>query len=181
MTRRYPGPSVRPPTRGRGRATTRKARRAHGQPALSPVATGVPGQLRVAALILLWIGALVGLIVIVLQSGSAPSDTSHPVHLAATGRTAIVLAQGGDSDPGQSIDLGTFLTNLRKVLIGILGAITVCYLTIGGIRMVIAGGDPGEVEKAKSALRSGIYGFCATLLAPAIVSLLWSLFGGGGR
>lgn len=94
------------------------------------------------------------------------------------GEQLTVLAQGGD--PG-GVSLNQFLTNVRNVLIGLLATLTVCYLTIGGIRMIIASGEPGEVERAKSALRSAAFGFLATVLAPAFVGVLQSLFGGGGR
>jgi hypothetical protein len=132
-----------------------------------------------------WVSLLISVVVIaaVTLAPVLPAGTGSA--FAATARAAplgwdtaaVVLAQGG-GDPG-TVDLGTFLGNVRKVLLGLLATITICYLSIGGIRMVIAGGDPGEVERAKAALRSGVFGFLATVLAPAFVGLLQSLFSGG--
>jgi hypothetical protein len=41
-----------------------------------------------------------------------------------------------------------------------------------------AGGDPAEVEKAKTALRSAAIGYGLAILAPVIVTVLKSLVGG---
>jgi len=108
-------------------------------------------------------------------ASSAVASMSGP-HQMGRLSAGLVLAAG--SDPG-GISLDQFLTNARNVLIGLLATLTICYLTIGGIRMIIASGEPGEVERAKSALRSAAFGFIATVLAPAFVGLLQSLFGGG--
>ena len=51
------------------------------------------------------------------------------------------------------------------------------FLTIGGVRYLMAGGDPAEVEKAKTAVRSAI-GYGLAILAPGIVTILKSLVGG---
>jgi Type IV secretion system pilin len=45
-------------------------------------------------------------------------------------------------------------------------------LTIGGVRYVLAGGDPGEVEKAKSAFKSAILGYALAALAPIAVQIV---------
>ena len=52
------------------------------------------------------------------------------------------------------------------------------FLTIGGARYVLAGGDPAEVERAKAAFRSAGIGYALALLAPVIVAVLRSLVGG---
>jgi len=51
-------------------------------------------------------------------------------------------------------------------------------LTIGGVRYLMAGGDPAEVQKAKIALRSAAIGYGLAVLAPVIVTILKSLTGG---
>jgi hypothetical protein len=52
------------------------------------------------------------------------------------------------------------------------------FLTIGGVRYLMADGDPAEVEKAKAALRSAAIGYGLAILAPVIVTILKSLTGG---
>ncbi|WP_433657951.1 pilin [Nocardia sp. CA-128927] len=70
------------------------------------------------------------------------------------------------------------LNNLRNWIVGILAAAATVCLTIGGARYLICSGDPGEVEKAKSAIRAAAIGYCLALLAPVIVSVLKSIVGG---
>ncbi|HWH01626.1 MAG TPA: pilin [Pilimelia sp.] len=67
------------------------------------------------------------------------------------------------------------VNNLRLWLIGILAAVATLFLTVGGVRYVIANGDPGEVEKAKSALRSAALGYALALLAPLFVTIVAGL------
>jgi hypothetical protein len=52
------------------------------------------------------------------------------------------------------------------------------FLTIGGVRYVLAGGDPAEVERAKTAFRSAAIGYALAILAPVVVTVLRSLVGG---
>src|SRR5207247_100847 len=67
------------------------------------------------------------------------------------------------------------LDALRTWLIGILAALATLFLTIGGIRYLTAGGDPVQVEKAKTALKSAAIGYALAALAPVIVSILRSV------
>jgi hypothetical protein len=48
------------------------------------------------------------------------------------------------------------------------------FLTIGGLRLMWANGDPGEVEKGKAALRSAAIGYGLAMLAPLIVTIVGS-------
>lgn len=70
------------------------------------------------------------------------------------------------------------LNNLRNWLVGILAAVATLFLTVGGLRYLTAGGDPGQVEKAKTALKSAAIGYTLAILAPLIVSILQSVVGG---
>jgi hypothetical protein len=70
------------------------------------------------------------------------------------------------------------ITSTTVWLVGILAGLATLFLTIGGIRYVMAGGDPGEVAKAKVAFRSAAIGYGLAVLAPVIVTILKSLTGG---
>jgi hypothetical protein len=69
-------------------------------------------------------------------------------------------------------DLPTVIDRSTAWLVGILAAVATLFLTIGGVRYVLAGGDPGEVEKAKSAFRSAIIGYALAALAPIVVQIV---------
>jgi hypothetical protein len=76
----------------------------------------------------------------------------------------------------QRPSLTSVIDNLRNWLVGILAAVATLFLTIGGLRYLTAGGDPGQVEKAKTALKSAAIGYALAALAPLLVSILVSLF-----
>jgi hypothetical protein len=69
-------------------------------------------------------------------------------------------------------DLPTVIDRATAWLVGILAAVATLFLTIGGVRYVLAGGDPGEVEKAKSAFKSAILGYALAALAPIAVQIV---------
>ncbi|GAB2677130.1 hypothetical protein GCM10027271_42440 [Saccharopolyspora gloriosae] len=69
------------------------------------------------------------------------------------------------------------LTNIRNWVIGILALVATVFLTIGGVRYLLANGDPGEIEKAKSSIRNAAFGYLLAALAPVVVDILRSLVG----
>jgi len=74
-------------------------------------------------------------------------------------------------------DLPTIVANLRNWVMGILAAVATLFLTIGGVRYVMAGGDPSEVERAKAAFRSAGIGYALAVIAPVVLSILQSIIG----
>jgi hypothetical protein len=69
------------------------------------------------------------------------------------------------------------ISNLTAWIVGLLAGLATLFLTVGGLRYMMAGGDPGEVEKAKGALRSACAGYLLAMLAPVILGVLKSLVG----
>ena len=88
--------------------------------------------------------------------------------------TSPAFAQGGGAAP----TLSGVIDNLRNWIVGILAGVATLFLTIGGLRYLTAGGDPGQVEKAKTALKSAALGYALAILAPLLVSILASIVGG---
>ncbi|MCX5420886.1 hypothetical protein [Streptomyces sp. NBC_00078] len=80
-------------------------------------------------------------------------------------------------------DIPTVINNLRNWIIGLLAALATLFLTFGGLRYLMAGGDPGEVEAAKRALKAAAIGYSLAILAPVIVTVLQGIVGadGGGQ
>jgi Type IV secretion system pilin len=74
-------------------------------------------------------------------------------------------------------NLQEVIGNLRAWLVGILVALATLFLTVGGVRYLSAGGDPGQVAKAKEAVRNAAVGYGLAVLAPLIVSALQSIVG----
>lgn len=125
------------------------------------------------------------------ETATSPSAPSHPaprrprrrVLLALTVTVALgvlvaplpAFAAGGG---GGAPSLTGVIDNLRNWLVGLLAALATLFLTVGGLRYLTAGGDPSQVEKAKTALKSAAIGYALAALAPLLVSILASLVGG---
>jgi hypothetical protein len=75
-------------------------------------------------------------------------------------------------------DLNTVIDNLKLWLTGLLASLATVFLITGGVRYVMAGGDPVKLEKAKSAISSAGLGFAFALFAPVIVTIIQKIVGG---
>lgn len=80
--------------------------------------------------------------------------------------------------PGAPVTLGQVVENARLWIMGLLLAVATLFFVVGGIRYVMAGGDPGEVERAKLTLKSALAGYALALLAPAVLTALRGVVGG---
>ncbi|WP_406292283.1 pilin [Embleya sp. NBC_00896] len=93
---------------------------------------------------------------------------------------AALLVLFGPESAFAANNIPTVINNTRNWLMGILTALAILFLTVGGVRYLMAGGDPGEVEKAKGAFKAAAIGFCLAVLAPVILAILQSIVGGPG-
>jgi len=87
------------------------------------------------------------------------------------------VAAGGGPVLALAGSVDEVLANLRNWLMGILAGLATVFLTIGGVRYLMAGGDPGEVEKAKTAFKSAGWGYAGAALAPLVVTVLQGIVG----
>jgi hypothetical protein len=76
---------------------------------------------------------------------------------------------------GAATSLTSLISNLTGWLVGLLAGVATLFLTLGGLRYLMANGDPGQVERAKTALKSAAIGYALAALAPLLVSILGSL------
>jgi type IV secretion system pilin len=88
---------------------------------------------------------------------------------AAHAETTQVLALAGSVDE--------VLTNIRNWVMGILAGLATVFLSIGGVRYVMGGGDPGEIEKAKTSFKAAGMGYGLVALAPLVVTVLQGIVG----
>ena len=130
--------------------------------------TGAPSTRRhgrrrlIAALLVVATGVAVAFIV------GAPDALAAPSEVAASGAVRFVALAGSVDD---------VLNNIRTWIMGILALLATVFLTIGGVRYVIAAGDPGEVAKAKIAFKSAAIGYALAALAPLVVTVLKGIVG----
>jgi hypothetical protein len=97
----------------------------------------------------------------------AATTTTH-----ASGPVAI----SGQVPPAPA-SLNAVIDNLRNVIVGLLVALATLFLTVGGARYILAGGDPGEVEAAKKTLRYAALGYGIAVMAPLLVTVLKGIVG----
>ena len=113
--------------------------------------------------------------------------TTHRLtRAAACGATTLLLASL-TATPAFAADgvladaatdrLNSIINNATAWLVGILAAVATLFLTVGGVRYVMAGGDPGEVEKAKGSFKSAGLGYALAGLAPLVVAILKGILG----
>lgn len=116
------------------------------------------------------------------RSPSVRSTVSRSV--AAAVLSAVVLslltadsAQASTHVLALAASVDQVFTNIRNWLVGILAGLATVFLTVGGVRYLMAGGDPGEVEKAKGAFKSAGWGYGLAALAPLVVEILRGIVG----
>lgn len=132
------------------------------RPAAKSITTSPSARVstRLSALVLVLV--LVAVLVLVeLVVAAAPAAQAATVE--------VVVALAGSVDE--------LLTNVRNWLMGILAGLATVFLSIGGVRYVMGGGDPGEIEKAKAAFRSAGFGYALAALAPLVVTVLKGIVG----
>lgn len=98
-----------------------------------------------------------------------PASVPAPLALALPSLAGYPLA---------AASISQVISNTTIWIVGILAGLATLFLTIAGVRYLAAGGDPAEVEKAKTALRSAAIGYGLAILAPVVVTVLKSLVGG---
>ena len=69
------------------------------------------------------------------------------------------------------------LDSARNWLVALLASLATLFLTVGGLRYMGGAADPGEVEKAKTAVKAAAIGYALAALAPLAVGILKSIVG----
>ena len=91
------------------------------------------------------------------------------VMVMVAGLTVLFAPPASAEVIGAATSLSGLISNLTGWLVGLLAGLATLFLTIGGVRYLAAGGDPGQVEKAKTALKSAAVGYALAALAPLLV------------
>src|SRR2546422_4182345 len=63
-------------------------------------------------------------------------------------------------------DVNGVIDSLRNWVAGVLAALATLFLTIGGVRYLIASGNPRAVEEGKAAIKSALIGYAWQLSHP---------------
>jgi len=74
-------------------------------------------------------------------------------------------------------DVNGVIDSIRSWVAGVLAALATLFLTIGGVRYLVANGNPRAVEEGKAAIRSALVGYGLAALAPMLVDILRRVLG----
>jgi hypothetical protein len=97
--------------------------------------------------------------------------------VALTIAAAAVLLLFVPAVASAASSLNQVIDNLRVWLAGLLAALATVMLMIGGARYLAAGGDPGQIERAKGAIRAALGGYALALLAPVLAGIVRHIVG----
>ena len=129
-------------------------RRPAPAPAPAPAPSGRRRDWRRIALV-----AVAAVVLVLSAPAAAFADTTDPVVLAANSLPQVI-------------------NNLRIFLMGILAAVATLFLVVAGVYWATAGGDPAQIDKAKSALRNALVGYGLAVLAPVLLQVVQGIVGG---
>ncbi|MCY9787122.1 pilin [Nocardiopsis sp. EMB25] len=90
--------------------------------------------------------------------------------------------EGEATGAGQSTaQLRQVVDRVRLVLIALASALGTLFLSIAGVRWLVANGDPGQIDGAKRALSGAAIGYGIAVLATVLMDVLkWVVAVGGG-
>ncbi len=74
-------------------------------------------------------------------------------------------------------DINTVIESIRNWVAGLLAALATLFLSIGGIRYLMAAGNPRMMDEGKAAIRSALIGYALAALAPLLVDILRHVIG----
>ena len=116
------------------------------------------------------------------QEGFAANGSAWFRHAArAAGSTAtaavLIVTVAGPALAQTPPSLNQVLDAATAWLVGLLASLATLFLTVGGIRYMAGATDPGEVEKAKTALKAAAIGYALAALAPLAVRILKQIVG----
>jgi hypothetical protein len=101
--------------------------------------------------------------------------------LVTAGTAVVASATPAAAVPGGGMfavkDLPDVISSATSWLTGIAFLVATFFLTLGGIRRMLAAGDPSEVEKSKEAFKSAGFGYALAVLAPVLAEILKGILG----
>jgi hypothetical protein len=97
------------------------------------------------------------------------------ITVAATATLVLAAEAAGAAPPAPpppTYDLATVINHLRWWVCGIAGTYATFMLSLCGARLMMANGDPSEIDRAKTSFKSAVVGYAVALLAPVFMTIL---------
>ena len=106
----------------------------------------------------------------------AISVSATPVLAADLTLRGGVDSSKSDDQPASLFGDGGVFETVSKVLLFVIGAVSVIMLIIGGIRYTVSQGDQSAVQSAKNTILYAIVGIVVAILAYAVVNFVIASF-----
>jgi len=85
-----------------------------------------------------------------------------------------IIASSGIANPFPTVPANhSTILGVFNIFFGIIGALSVLFVIIGGFRYVISGGNPQGTSQAKDTIIYAIIGLVVTVAATAIVNFVF--------
>jgi hypothetical protein len=107
-----------------------------------------------------------------MGSVAAPVGAINVFDDSCTGsnaRTSVCRARSQD-------DANSLIRDVIRVLLFIVGTVSVIMIIVGGIRYTLSNGDAGQIKSAKDTVLYAVVGLVVALLAYAIVNFVVARF-----
>ena len=115
-----------------------------------------------------------------ITSPSPPAQPPAWPALTAQSRPAAMLHAAVHLAGGANLaakDVSGVITSTTAWIVGVLAGLATLMLTVGGIRYLFSGHDPGQLERAKGSFKAAVAGYALALLAPVLVSIVQRIVG----
>jgi hypothetical protein len=135
----------------------------------------VAASLQAMALVLgVTSGAIGGVLVSSVPAAADPAacDTADIGPTAADPLTAGTACSQGGSQKETLFGAGGIFTVIANTLVFIIGAISVIYLIVGGLRYVTSGGDSKAVTAAKDTILYAVVGVVVAVISFALIQFV---------
>ncbi|GAA4895827.1 hypothetical protein GCM10023405_13700 [Streptomonospora salina] len=107
---------------------------------------------------------------------AAAAGTAVLAAAALLGWDTAAWAQGAEASTAEVREV---VNRLRNVIVALASAVGTLFLTIAGLRWMLAGGDPSQVEAAKRAMSGAGIGYAVAILATVLMAVLDYIVQGG--
>jgi hypothetical protein len=97
--------------------------------------------------------------------------------LLAAWATPALAQDDDEQDAPTPADLGTVIDNATTWVVGIIFGVATLFATVGAALYMMAGGDPAQLERGKTAMKSALVGYALALLAPVLLAIVEGILG----
>lgn len=116
------------------------------------------------------LSALVTAGLVGMTSFAAPVGAVDPLQSGcAANRNSTICRTSGSN-------VNTFVADLVRILLWVIGVVSVIMIIVGGLRYVLSQGDAGKIKSAKDTILYSVIGLVVALLAFAIVNYVLGYF-----